>query len=626
MVRHLPVLLFILFLSIPSKAQNIQFTHTGKYSGVYTQPLFLSTSSSDLKKPQLHYSFESLYQKSKSRLFQVAKLKDAKMTQKVESLTENERFVASKLTISNPLVRSSFKGNELKSWTPTDNSIAISKGGIIVSCVNYGIEYYNSDGTPLLSNATWSDFVNNNLLDQAKYDPRVIYDNKNDRFVVVLLHGFSSATSKILVGFSKSNNPLEGWNIYQMSGSPFSDTSWSDYPNIGLNDKDLFISLNRFGDAPDYKWKKTYMYQIGLNEGYNGQSLNYGLWNDIYTPKGEDAITLVAANEGLGNRLTNKMYFVQLMPDSGSYVYLYKLADTLGNPPTLSVAQYAVPHYEVCANAFEKNPSTGGIDSLSSSIAWAQNAFYLNGVVHYTHSADMGTGWCGISYGRIDINAGKADVTMYGGQGTDLCYPAVASFGEDSNSHEAMIAYLQSDISMTPQCGVIGVDKEMKWSAPRVIKTGDTMVNILYPPDYAIQPERWGDYTGICRRYNTTFPEVWTGAAYGANTPPRMASYGTWIAELVKYPSDRPNAEVQVYPNPMTEMFTLEFDNEMAGRITVQMFDVAGKLVYKLFDDQLKTSRNRLSFNALALPKGMYFIKVSRNGKALFSKKLTVRN
>jgi hypothetical protein len=64
----------------------------------------------------------------------------------------------------------------------------------------------------------------------------------------------------------------------------------------------------------------------------------------------------------------------------------------------------------------------------------------------------------------------------------------------------------------------------------------------------------------------------------------------------------------------------------MAGRITVQMFDVAGKLVYKLFDDQLKTSRNRLSFNALALPKGMYFIKVSRNGKALFSKKLTVRN
>jgi hypothetical protein len=78
MVRHLPVLLFILFLSIPSKAQNIQFTHTGKYSGVYTQPLFLSTSSSDLKKPQLHYSFESLYQKSKSRLFQGCKTERCK--------------------------------------------------------------------------------------------------------------------------------------------------------------------------------------------------------------------------------------------------------------------------------------------------------------------------------------------------------------------------------------------------------------------------------------------------------------------------------------------------------------------------------------------------------------------
>ncbi len=152
------------------------------------------------------------------------------------------------------------------------------------------------------------------------------------------------------------------------------------------------------------------------------------------------------------------------------------------------------------------------------------------------------------------------------------------------------------------------------------------MVNILYPPDYAVQPERWGDYTGICRRYNTTFPEVWLGAAYGANTPPRMASYGTWITEVIKYPSDNRKADVQIYPNPATEMFTLEFDNEMAGRITVQMFDMTGKLVYKLFDDQLKVSRNRLSFNSLALPKGMYFIRVSRNGKPLFSKKLTVRN
>ncbi len=624
MHRILLAFFFILFSAISAQAQNIQSTQTGKFSGVYKQPLLLSTSRSDLEKPQFHYSFETLYKKSKSQLFHVADLKQSKMAKKVLELSENEGGIAGKVAVSNPLVRASFKGNELRSWTPTDNSIAISKEGIIVSCINYGIEYYKSDGTPLLSNATWSDFVNNALLDQAKYDPRVIYDNKNDRFIVVLLHGFSSATSKVLVAFSKSKNPLDGWNIYQMSGSPFADTSWSDYPNIGLNDDELFIGLNRFGDAPDYKWKKTYLYQIGLYEGYNGQSLNYGLWDEIYTPTGGDGITLVSANEGLGNSLRDKMYFVQLMPDSGSYVYLYKLAGNLGANPVLSVSQYPIPHFEVCANAFERNPSTGGIDSLGSSNAWAQNAFYLNGVVHYTHSSDFGTGWCGISYGRIDINAGKADVRMHGEQGTDLCYPALASFGEDSNSHDAMIAYLQSDISMTPQCGVIGIDQGMNWSSRRVIKTGDTMVNILYPPDYAIQPERWGDYTGICRRYHTAFPEVWMGAAYGANTPPRLASYGTWIAEIAKYHVAIPNAEAVVYPNPMTEMFTLEFENETEGRITVQMFDMTGKMVFKLFDDTLKASKNRISFNTLALPKGVYIIKISRNAKALFSKKLTV--
>lgn len=625
MIQKLLLCLLMVLLGDSVKAQQVKSAQTGHFTGIYTQALFLSTTKSDLEKTQLHYSFESLYKKSKSKILHTGTIKQAKMLDKLNNLEQTESIKSYKVAPSNPLIQASFKGNELKSWTPTDNAIAISNGGILVSCVNYGIEYYDMHGNALLSNFTWNDFINNAVLDQGKFDPRVIYDNKNDRFIVVLLHGFSSSTSKILVCFSKSNNPLNGWNIYQMSGCPFGDTSWSDYPNIGLNDDELFIGLNRFGDAPDYNWKKTYLYQIGLIEGYNGQTLQYGLWDEIYTPDSNDGITLVSASEGMGRSLKDKMYFVQLMPDSGSYVYLYTLTGNLAAAnPSLTVAQYPVPHFEVCANALQKNPTDGTLDSLSSGSAWAQNAFIVNGIVHYTHSADIGQGWCGVSYGRIDMALGKAEVNLHGEIGTDLAYPAVAFYGDDSSNQEAMIAYLQSDASMTPQCGVIGIDNHMNWSARKTVKTGDTVVNILYPPDYAIQPERWGDYTGICRKFNSPYPDVWIGAAYGANTPPRKASYGTWIAEIGKYATAAISNDLIIYPNPMSDMFTIEFENQEAGNVVVQMLDASGRVVQNLFNDYLKVSKNRISFNKLALANGVYLIKVSRNGKQIHAEQLIV--
>ncbi|QLH46737.1 MAG: hypothetical protein HWD58_14560 [Bacteroidota bacterium] len=80
----------------------------------------------------------------------------------------------------------------------------------------------------------------------------------------------------------------------------------------------MFINGNRFGDAPEYKWKETYIYQIQLNKGYAGQSLQYGIWNNIFTPDSVDGITLYPASDGMGLSLNEKMYFVQLRPDSGS--------------------------------------------------------------------------------------------------------------------------------------------------------------------------------------------------------------------------------------------------------------------------------------------------------------------
>jgi short-subunit dehydrogenase len=53
----------------------------------------------------------------------------------------------------------------------------------------------------------WSDFFNDPVLIATIYDPKVIYDSGADRFVLVVLHGSNAARSKVLVAFSKTNNP-----------------------------------------------------------------------------------------------------------------------------------------------------------------------------------------------------------------------------------------------------------------------------------------------------------------------------------------------------------------------------------------------------------------------------------
>jgi hypothetical protein len=296
----------------------------------------------------------------------------------------------------------------------------------------------------------------------------------------------------------------------------------------------------------------------------------------------------------------------------------------------MTASQYAIPHYEVCANAFQKDPTTNNIDSLYTGSAWTQNAFSVHNTIHFTYCADILNGWCGIQYGRIYLDSNRADVISYGQAGTDLSYPAVTSFGYDSTDQSAVIAYVQSDSTMTPQCGVISVDKAMTWSSLQTVKTGDTVVNILYPPSYATTPERWGDYTGICRKFNSSIPQAWMAAAYGANTPPRNASFGTWIAQIItSEPLSISNTSEKqhaiLFPNPASEQFTIEFENEKIGKVRIELLNASGQVVKVLFDDILRVSRNQISFNQLMLNTGLYTIKVSRNNQIIASEKLMIK-
>jgi hypothetical protein len=177
----------------------------------------------------------------------VIELKKSKT--KNRSVSSSSSKIDARTTKSNkvPVVTKSFEGNLFNGGAPPDNSLAISNGGLIVSAVNANVIVYNTTGSLLWFGSFW-DIFKNPALTEIIYDPIVMYDSEADRFVFIAIHGFSSVKSKVLVAFSKSNNPVEGWYTYELSGNPFNNNCWLDYPKLGISNNEIFITGNLFND------------------------------------------------------------------------------------------------------------------------------------------------------------------------------------------------------------------------------------------------------------------------------------------------------------------------------------------------------------------------------------------
>jgi rhamnogalacturonan endolyase len=142
------------------------------------------------------------------------------------------------------------------------------------------------------------------------------------------------------------------------------------------------------------------------------------------------------------------------------------------------------------------------------------------------------------------------------------------------------------------------------------VKQGLGFINVLNGD------ERWGDYSGIQRRYNAQ-GTVWVNGMYGmANN-----THSTWIAELGVSPDvsvltpQAPVAQANVFPNPFTDRVAVEFTLSEAQQLRFELYDVNGRLVEVLLDDRVKAGVNRFSFSPHPLAAGIYMLRiVGRDG------------
>tara|TARA_B100001758_G_C18394628_1_gene605114 strand:+ start:135 stop:2009 length:1875 start_codon:yes stop_codon:yes gene_type:complete len=516
---------------------------------------------------------------------------------------------------SNPTIGTNFEGNWFDGATPPDNSMAISNGGYIVTTCNSSIEYYNTSGTYLYG-SSFDDFFNDASLTSMIYDPVVLYDSGSDRFFMVVLHGSSPSTSKVLTCFSKTNNPQDGWWIYQLTGNPTSSNNWFDYPKVGVSNNEVYITGNLF-DASD-NFAETVIYQIDKNDGYSGASLTWLYWVNI----SEDPFTLVPASYGIQGNYGPGIYFVST-DENGTLTEkyrLYDLTDDISGSPQLT--PYSIDaDFSLAGNALQNGTSV----VLSNGGNRGLKAFYLNGIVHFVFNSEYINAYNGINYNRLTVSSLSNWNSIFGLDGYDYSYPSVASFGTSTSDKSAMICFLRSSASIFPEVRVVGCDNSGYWTSSSLVKAGETYVDVYASNGVT----RWGDYTGISRKQNASSPEVWVSGGFGKYRLSEHA-FDTWIAQvngIATGVTENPNPidnKMNVYPNPVFDMFSVEFTIENKTKVSIELIDISGKVVKVLYNDAAKKGQNMFSFNKGALASGVYFLTIKTDSNILRNEKVIV--
>ncbi|MEA3496688.1 MAG: T9SS type A sorting domain-containing protein [Bacteroidota bacterium] len=539
-----------------------------------------------------------------------------------------------------PIVKSGFVANWERYGTPPDNTMAISDDGIIVSAINSNINYYDSDGNKLYGKSFY-DFFNDASLTSLLYDPVLTYDAGEDRFIFVVLHGNNSSTSTILIAFSKTDDPLDGWNIYKMKFKDLNSVSyankWIDFPRVSISNNELYITGNVFYNN-EGGYYRAVLIQIDKHDGYNNDNLSHKLWDKIIDADGHIPFTLVPVSYGHHGTIGPGTFLVSNKSAGGSKIYLYELTDDMENNPI--VVSYAIPteEYEVPADAkqYIENQS---IDPgrLSLGDCRIMHGFFFDNTIHFVfHSEYNSSGYSGINYNRLNVINKRNESIVIGKDKFDFAFPGVASSSPYlSDEKDVLIGFLISGELTYPGIAAVHVDHEMNPSEHVVLKKGDDYVNIMQGDD------RWGDYCGVQRKHNSGAPRVWISGCYGSNVrdfskiPPIKIDniYKSWIFEIADNninDVEEKNLETKnkntVFPNPVAEIMNIEFTLEQKKNIDISIVDINGKLVKLLYKDQVSKGKTHLSFNKKELESGIYFVVVSSGNEIILKEKILFMN
>jgi len=374
-------------------------------------------------------------------------------------------------------------------------------------------------------NTFWTPMPNNS----GSFDPKIIYDPYEERWIVVTPSSSSLMLSKLYVAVSATSDPLGEWYMFWLDPDPQNQT-WFDYPSFGFNKKWITISGNMFGN--DY-YRTVFV--IDKMAAYSGEespaytrfatTQGFTLVPSItYDTTAEDMYLISTANGNSGGN---------------GYIRKFKISGEVNNPVFEYEGAIGVPEpwENYAGNYGNFLPQLGSSELINSVDSRMETVIYRNNKIWAVHHIflpvnnpqrtavqwwELDTDGTILQRGRIDD---PTNVFSY-------AFPTIAV-----NANEDI--FIGHNVFSAMQYASSGYSFKAYYDDDNTIRTyfqykdGENP----YYKTFGGGRNRWGDYSATCVDPVNGY-DFWTLQEYAASPENK---WGTWWANL--RPSFPPVAE-----------------------------------------------------------------------------------
>jgi len=516
-----------------------------------------------------------------------------------------------------------FVGNPFNG-IPNDNDLAISNDGTIASVCNSTIYSYNENGD-LLHNSTLNSIGNQLGLPNQSYDPKIIYDQNEDRFIMLFLNGSNANNTNLVLCFSVTNNPADGWHVYRLEGNPLNNNAWSDFPMIAITEKDFFVTVNLIS-SDSSSWQTGFLqsviWQVQKDEGYQGDSINTKLHTEV--KHNNRYIRNLLPIQGGITVPSETMYFIsnRNFDFENDTFFVVKINQSLNTNPNVGFQTQVVKSNISYGLPPDANQPTNRF--LQTNDARALSGFIQNNLIQFVgNTVNFDNDKATIYHALYNVNSNQVNITILSDTTLEYGYPNISHSGQHTNDVQSIISFNHTSTDSFPGVSAIFYSELNGYSDRLHVKSGNSHVNVI-----SGNFQRWGDYTGSQRKYNEP-GTVWMSGFIGDFVPLGLQKnrHITYIAKLIS--PDSTNVEnsinnlvskntTKLYPNPTQfERIFFQFEVDNSESMYVSISNINGQIISPITEVYAKKGNNEIGFNIEHLSKGVYFVNLYSSNKEL---------
>lgn len=459
----------------------------------------------------------------------------------------------------------------------------------VISVVNVGIECRSKTGTLIFRDALKDFFspLGALALGTLTFDPKVVYDHYENRFLVVTLertflaNGDPADASRILVAVSKTASPAtatssDWWYMAIDSRVNIGGTwTWADYPGFEVDEEAVYITNNMFPFTTGNTGVRLWIIDKGVVGGFYAGSGSTASWN-IYDPIPATFYVLTSmpalvfgaggAGANIGTYLVGYGSLSYGSPGGIEVTQIIRIDNPLGSP-TFTGQLVNVGDLENVGGSYgfppiPDAPQTGTSALIEVNDSRALDAVWRNNNLWFTATINPNTAYDAVNAGEATAHwfryntSVPAAITLtdqgnIGGEdilsNTSTFFPSMALNGIG----DAIFGFAASSQSM--YCGAYYAVREPSDPASSVQTAGTVQVGLdFYLRTFGAGRNRWGDYSGasVDPADDTTF---WIyneyAATRGTGTAPEDGRWGTaWKSVIKQSTLDFGDAPDPTYP------------------------------------------------------------------------------